>query len=232
MCNAYSITSTREAILEFARSVGLPTLPSDQAWQSWHPKYAVRPRNWIPIVRLDEGEAAWEIGAWDFIPPEGKSKFQLTNARDDKLVSGWPWKLVSKKQRLLVYADGFYEPEKPAGAKGTVPWRYYSMVDRRPFCFAAVGSRVQFADTDSYISTVAIVTTSANAAIHIHDRMPVILEPADYGRWLEPGDVPTDLLRPYPADQMQGWRVTDAARSSRSPDSPDLIAPVDQPSLI
>jgi putative SOS response-associated peptidase YedK len=39
----------------------------------------------------------------------------------------------------------------------------------------------------------------------IHDRMPAILAPGDYARWLgEEGD-PRDLLRPFPAliDEMR-----------------------------
>ena len=119
-----------------------------------------------------------------------------------------------------------------AGSKEKVPWRYYSMTDRQPYFFAGLWSEAADPKTGEVVDTYTIVTTSANAAIHIHDRMPVILDPEDYQRWLEPGDVPTDLLRPYPADQMQGWRVADAARSSRSPDSPSLIEPVEDRTLI
>jgi putative SOS response-associated peptidase YedK len=44
----------------------------------------------------------------------------------------------------------------------------------------------------------------------IHDRMPVILDPRDFDRWLDVGDPtrpPVDLLRPYPADRMCAWQV-------------------------
>jgi putative SOS response-associated peptidase YedK len=40
----------------------------------------------------------------------------------------------------------------------------------------------------------------------IHDRMPVILHPRDYDRWLNDYDEsrpPIDLLRPYEADGMR-----------------------------
>jgi putative SOS response-associated peptidase YedK len=40
--------------------------------------------------------------------------------------------------------------------------------------------------------------------------MPVILNPKDYKRWLEPGDpsqVPVDLLRPFSAEGMKAWKV-------------------------
>ena len=112
-------------------------------------------------------------------------------------------------------------------AKGTVPWRYYSMRDRSPFWMAGLWSEGMDPKTGELIDTFTVVTTEANSVIHIHNRMPVILVPEHHERWLAPGDVPTDLLRPYPADRMQGWRVGDAIKSSRSPDSPRLLEPVD-----
>ena len=35
--------------------------------------------------------------------------------------------------------------------------------------------------------------------------------------WLEPGDVPNDLLQPYAGDRITGWWVIDGARESRVP---------------
>jgi putative SOS response-associated peptidase YedK len=57
--------------------------------------------------------------------------------------------------------------------------------------------------------------------------MPVILEPKDYDRWLEPGDPsrpPTDLLRPYPAEYMQAWQVSDRVGNVRNNDQ-ELLEP-------
>ena len=53
--------------------------------------------------------------------PRG-SALPLNNARADKL-DGWPWKAV-QRQRCLVPASGFWEPEKPARAKGIASWSY------------------------------------------------------------------------------------------------------------
>ena len=41
--------------------------------------------------------------------------------------------------------------------------------------------------------------------------MPVILHRQDYERWLAVGDpaqLPVDLLRPYPAEEMKAWPVS------------------------
>ena len=62
----------------------------------------------------------------------------------------------------------------------------------------------------------------------IHNRMPVILHRRDFERWLAPTDpanLPLDLLRPYPADEMKAWRVGKAVGNTRNND-PSLIEPL------
>jgi putative SOS response-associated peptidase YedK len=71
--------------------------------------------------------------------PPGIAKppaYPLNNARADKL-GVWPWKAV-QRQRCLIPASGFWEPEKPAREKGVAPWSYYSMQDERPFFMAGL----------------------------------------------------------------------------------------------
>ena len=66
----------------------------------------------------------------------------------------------------------------------------------------------------SEIDTGAILTTRANATIsHIHDRMPVVIEPQNFSRWLdcvnfEPRDV-ADLLKPADPDFFEAIPVSD-----------------------
>jgi putative SOS response-associated peptidase YedK len=65
----------------------------------------------------------------------------------------------------------------------------------------------------------------------IHDRMPVILEPRNYDRWLEPGEPgrpPVDLLRPYPAEKMQAWPVSERVGNVKN-DDPELLAAAEPP---
>jgi putative SOS response-associated peptidase YedK len=64
----------------------------------------------------------------------------------------------------------------------------------------------------------------------MHDRMPVILSPSDYDRWLDPGDPdrpPIDLLRPFPAERMTAWKVSIAVGNTKN-DSPDLRLPLSE----
>jgi putative SOS response-associated peptidase YedK len=52
-----------------------------------------------------------------------------------------------------------------------------------------------------------------------HNRMPVVLAPSDYERWMAPADpaqLPVDLLRPYPAEEMTAWKVSAAVGNVRN----------------
>jgi putative SOS response-associated peptidase YedK len=77
------------------------------------------------------------------------------------------------------------------------------------------------------VRTFSIITTTANELVSaIHDRMPVILDRDDYGRWLsniEPD--PRDLLMPYPAEPMTMWPISRRVNSPAN-DDPELLTPV------
>ena len=77
------------------------------------------------------------------------------------------------------------------------------------------------------LDTCTIVTTQANALLAtMHDRMPVIVAPAQYGRWLDVavGNV-GDLFAPFPADAMTYYPVSTRVNSVRHDDA-TLIEPV------
>jgi putative SOS response-associated peptidase YedK len=57
--------------------------------------------------------------------------------------------------------------------------------------------------------------------------MPVIIARKDYERWMAPAEssqLPADLLRPFPAEEMEAWKVSRevGTRNNR----PELITPV------
>jgi putative SOS response-associated peptidase YedK len=67
-----------------------------------------------------------------------------------------------------------------------------------------------------WLRTFAIITTDANKLIaDIYDRMPVILAPTDYGRWLGEEPDPRDLMRPFPADPMRVWPISTPGEQAR-----------------
>lgn len=56
--------------------------------------------------------------------------------------------------------------------------------------------------------------------------MPVILEPKDYDRWLDPSETerpPVDLLRPFPDEQMKAARELNPAINNVHNNAPEML---------
>jgi putative SOS response-associated peptidase YedK len=115
-----------------------------------------------------------------------------------------------------VPADGFFEWQK-LDAKNKQPWAI-GLANDAPFAFAGLWERWKDKVTQQPLETFTILTTEPNElTAPIHNRMPVILAPRDYERWLEPADpaqLPVDLLRPRPADEMTAWKVANVANDA------------------
>jgi hypothetical protein len=78
-----------------------------------------------------------------------------------------------------------------------------------------------------WIRTFAIITTYSNELVaDIHDRMPVILAPADHARWLAEEPDPRDLMRPFPADLMRMWPISTRVNKPEN-DDPSIIEPIE-----
>jgi putative SOS response-associated peptidase YedK len=111
-----------------------------------------------------------------------------------------------KARRCLVVASGFYEWQK--AASGKQPY-WIGFADRRPFAFAGLWESWTDRASGKRIEPYTIIMTEPNAlCAPIHNRMPVILDPADYDRWLSAETPPEDLLRPFPADAMAAYPVS------------------------
>jgi putative SOS response-associated peptidase YedK len=78
-----------------------------------------------------------------------------------------------------------------------------------------------------WLRTFAIITTDANEPIaEIHSRMPLILTPGDYVRWLGEEENPRDLMRPFPADRMRMWPISTQVNKPEN-DDPSIIEPIE-----
>src|SRR5262245_6690731 len=74
-----------------------------------------------------------------------------------------------------------------------------AMKDGSPFGLAAIWENWKEPTSGEWIRTFAIITTDSNELVaDIHDRMPVILAPGDFTRWLGEESDPRDLMRPFP----------------------------------
>ena len=109
-----------------------------------------------------------------------------------------------RKRRCLIPADGFYE-----WASGPKPKQPYHIAreDGALFGFAGLWEAWRSEDGRA-VESCTIVTTRANATLRsVHDRMPVILDPADYAPWFDPGQRDAERLRKLLAPCPEEWLV-------------------------
>jgi putative SOS response-associated peptidase YedK len=132
------------------------------------------------------------IGAW--IRPEHASQL-MTKRRP---VASLPtFREAYRKRRCILSVDSFYEWKAIKGQRAKQPYAI-AMKDGSPFGIAGIWENWKDCSTGEWVRTFAIITTDANAVVaEIHDRMPAILSPADYTRWLSDEPDPRDLLRPF-----------------------------------
>lgn len=178
------------------------------------PRYNIAPTQAVPLVRQDasSGERSLEACRWGFepgfdgrVPRPGPRPI---NARAETLATQPLFRAAFAAQRGLVPADGFYEWQHRGRSSRPFAVR---VRDGALFAMAAVWARRH--TSDGSFDSFAIVTTAANERIAaIHDRMPVILAPADYAAWLDPAqrdpDTLLSLLRPCP-DEWLGMHPVD-----------------------
>lgn len=197
MCSRYSLTAPPEAIGKLFGIAMTETFP---------PRYNIAPTEPVGIVRNGlRGDREFVLVRWGLIPSWVKDPREfatLINARSEGAAEKPSFRGSMRHRRCLVPADGFYEWTGKKGAK--IP-HLIRLKDRSVFAFAGLAEHWLGAD-GSELETMAILTTQANRDMApVHDRMPVIIPPEDYGRWLDcrPGTAEgvLDLLRPLP----EGW---------------------------
>jgi putative SOS response-associated peptidase YedK len=149
------------------------------------------------------------------------------NARAEGITSLPSFREAYAKRRCLVPIENFFEWRAIRGAKAKQPYAI-AMKDGSPFALAGLWESWRQPETGEIVRTFAVITTSANGLVaEIHDRMPVIVAPDNYTRWLSPIDPdPRDLLVPYPAGPMIAWPISTKVNAPGN-DSPDILAHVD-----
>jgi putative SOS response-associated peptidase YedK len=104
-----------------------------------------------------------------------------------------------------------------------------TLTEPGPFAFAGIWDSWKRPD-GTRLETFAIVTTEPNELVAtIHDRLALILHPADYDRWLgipESGDPrpPLDLLHPYDCSKMKMTPANPAVGNWRN-NGPEMLDP-------
>lgn len=229
MCGRFSLTASPEELQEFFGLVEIDDFPA---------RYNIAPTQPILIVasadRQEPGSNLPERRAllvrWGLIPSwvrDPRDFPLLINARSETAARKNSFRAAMRHRRALVPASGFYEWKRD-GKKKSQP--YWVRPKGGGICAFAGLTETWMGPDGEEVDTGAILTTSANRLVaHIHDRMPVVIMPEDFARWLDcrmhgPGDV-ADLLVPAPEDYFEAIPVSGKVNKVANT-GPDVQEPV------
>ena len=220
MCGRYFLSSPMETLeIQFAA----------EARADFGPRYNLAPTAVVPVVLALPAGRIITLHRWGLVPSWSRDPAlgaRLANARAETAAVKPSFRAPFRRSRCIIPADGFYEWQARPGAA------------KQPFCIRAAGGALlgfaglwdRWEGPDGCLDTCTILTTAANAAMApIHDRMPVILDPADYAAWLDPAALPgalQALLRPCPADRLRLHPVGPRVGNARN-EGPGLAEPLD-----
>jgi putative SOS response-associated peptidase YedK len=206
------------------------------------PRLNLAPTQDALVAVQASGDVRLEEMRWGMIPPWAKDKSigaKLANARAETIDEKPSFRQPFRRRRCLLPVDGYYEWESRPSGKQPV---YYSMRDGDLFCLAGLWETwttpeqtdepelpgLGQAQAETLCTFTVITTTPNRLAKRVHDRMPVIVHPADYGNWLSPESKAADLkrlLRPFDDEPMQEHYVTPLMNNPRF-EAPKCIEPI------
>jgi putative SOS response-associated peptidase YedK len=244
MCGRYASARKRIELLEEF------SVQRDDEAESLQPDYNVAPTKPVYTVVSRSGsgpedeqaartaapaERQLRVMRWGLVPfwaKDAKIGSRMINARSETVAEKPAFRRAFAKRRCLVPADGYYEWQpQPGGQKQPI---YITRADGRPLAFAGLyelwrDPAMSRDDDDAWLWTTTIITTSAPDELGmIHDRMPMIIDPAGWTDWLDP--VNSDLadlkalLTPAAASGLDTYPVSVAVNSVRN-NGPRLIEP-------
>jgi putative SOS response-associated peptidase YedK len=244
MCGRFASARKREELLAEFR------IERDRVTESLAPDYNVAPTKKIYAVltRGSRGhgesppqEVARELRVlrWGLVPSWAKDASigsRLINARAETVDSKPSFRQAFARRRCLLPADGFYEwqPVTEGGRARKQPY-FIHRGDGGALAFAGlyeIWRDAAYPDDhrDAWLWTATIITTRAEDSVgKIHDRMPMVIGPARWTDWLDPGN--TDradlmaLLAPALSSGLTSYPVSMDVNSVRN-NGPSLIEPL------
>jgi putative SOS response-associated peptidase YedK len=221
MCGRFTLSTPAAAVASF---FDLSDVPACLA-----PRYNIAPTQAVAVVRYGAGGRTLALVRWGLIPPwakDAKIGNSLINARGETVAAKPAFRSAFRRRRCLLPADGFLEWAKAGPRKQPYHFR---RPDAGPFALAGLWERWQPPGGAEPVETCTVLTTAANELVApFHDRMPVILAPADFARWLDPGYDRAEglkpLLKPYPAEALVAVAVNPLVNSPKN-DRPECLHP-------
>lgn len=222
MCGRFSLSVELEELLALVDGLSVLEMPS--------PRFNIAPTQMVSTV-LNEPTRQLIECRWGLIPFWAKDcsiGTKLINARSETAADRPSFRSSFQNKRCLIFADGFYEWQLLPDSKVKQPY-FLRLKSEKPFAFAGLWDNWKDRNKKT-LRTCTILTTAANAIVKpIHQRMPVILPQEAFDLWLSPDVVPAQdlmpLLKPFPADLMLTYPISNAVNSVRN-DNSNIQQPV------
>ncbi len=233
MCGRFTLTTDLDAaaLAElFGAEAAAPAGASAGAG-AIGPRYNIAPAQPAAAVLIDGGRRVLDALRWGLLPAWARDRSiagRLINARAETLERRSAFRDAFARRRCLIPSDGFFE----WSARDRTP-HWIRLRDGRPFAYAGLYER-RTERGGAELRTFTIVTTEPNDLVRpLHDRMPVIIPPDGYDRWLDPsrrGAGQRALLRPYPAAEMTAQAVARTVNRADA-EGPACVLPAPADSL-
>ena len=203
------------------------------------PNYNVAPTNQVALivdrpVEDQRIERQLRTARWGLVPSWAKDPSigsRMINARWENAASKPAFRAAYARRRCLVPADGYFEWYAPTHPQASgKPRKQPFFIHRHDGADLALAGLYEFwraAPEDPWLVTITVLTTdSVGPLAAIHDRMPVVIDPSGYRRWLDPtSPVGPDFDATLAVDLITAYPVSTAVNSVRN-NFPDLIAPM------
>jgi putative SOS response-associated peptidase YedK len=189
--------------------------------------YNIAPTDPVNVVRSAADGAELVSMRWGLIPYWWKKPLKQLpatfNARAESVADKPMFQDAFRRHRCIIPASGYYE--WIARPDGKQPY-FISAADSGVLSFAGLWDRWKNPETEEPVTSCTIIVTDANAMTRaIHDRMPVVLDKAEIGRWLN-GTASTELLRSAAEDRLRMWPVSRRVnKTGTGDDDPTLLRP-------
>ncbi len=245
MCGRYASSRRPEDLVEKFE------IDKVEVKEALAPDYNVAPTKPVYAVlqrpgRKDDPTAAPErqlrVLSWGLVPFWAKDPSignKMINARMETVHEKPAYRKAFASRRCLLPADGYFEwyPTEQLTKAG-------KPLKQPFFIHPADGGVMAMAglyeiwrdptrdedDPERFRWTCTVLTTTAEDAVgHIHDRMPLLVEPERYAAWLDPEPADPDALRellvPAAPGRLEAYPVSTAVNSVRN-NGPELVEPL------
>ncbi|RLV51284.1 SOS response-associated peptidase [Nocardioides mangrovicus] len=253
MCGRYASTRRPEDLIEEFDVEPLPEQDTRRLEPDWNVAptkevYAVLERPARESDTGDDHEQQRQLRTltWGLVPfwaKDPKIGSRMINARMETVAEKPAYRRPFERRRCVLPADGYYEwyptsQTTKAGKPRKQPF-FIRPTDAGVLAMAGLyeiwrDPEKADDDPDRFRWTCTVLTTSAEDSLGtIHERMPLMLDPANVDAWLDPdhgvttGDRDTllGLLTPAAPGRLEAYPVSSLVSNVRN-NGPELVAPL------